>query len=357
MDNKKSDFVPALEHFWNGWGSGRKSLMLVACGSAASWITKKVFRNKGGLYNRVTRQIRLRPFTLAECREFFEGRGIAMNGHDIMESHMIFGGIPYYLNMMNRKYSLALNVDALCFAEDAPLRHEYSRLFDSLFRHPEKYMEVCEAINARKAGLSRESIADKVGFGNGGNLTRILNELEESGFIRKYRPFGKARNGALYQLADPFIGFHLDFIRREDSENFWSSFTDNARHRAWSGYAFEQVCLAHIAQIKKALGISGVLSGVSAWRGGAEGGGAQIDLVIDRNDNVINLCEMKYSGGEYAVGNKDDRELRNKAAAFARETGTRKDLYLTLVTTYGLKPGKYASVFQSQVVMDDLLSD
>jgi hypothetical protein len=357
MDNKKSDFVPALEHFWNGWGSGQKNLMLVTCGSAASWITKKVFRNKGGLYNRVTRQIRLRPFTLAECKEYFEHRKIAMNGHDIIESYMIFGGIPYYLNMLNRKYSLALNVDALCFAEDAPLKHEFSRLFESLFDHPEKYIEVCSVINARKSGLPRERIAGAVRFGNGGNLTRILNELEESGFIRRYKPFGKARNGALYQLTDPFVAFHLDFITKENSENYWSSFTDNARHRAWSGYAFEQVCLSHITVLKKALGISGVLSDISAWRSGAEKDGAQIDLIIDRNDNVINLCEMKYSGGEYAVDGKDDRTLRNKVGAFARETGTRKALHLTLVTTYGLKPGKYASVFQSQVVMDDLFAD
>ncbi|MDR0875554.1 MAG: ATP-binding protein [Clostridiales Family XIII bacterium] len=358
MDNKKSNFIPAFEHFWNGWASGEKNLTLIVCGSAASWITKKIFQNKGGLYNRVTRQILLQPFTLDECREYYDSKGLILNAHDMIESYMIFGGIPYYLRMMDKKYSLALNVDALCFANAAPLKNEFGQLFKTLFAKPEKYTEVIEAINTKKKGLMREDIAALVGFSDGGNLTRILNELEESGFIRKYKPFGKKKNGALYQLSDPFTAFHLNFLQNIDSENYWSSFTDHAAHRAWSGYAFEQVCLAHITKIKDALGISGVMTKVSAWRSKEQDGdekGAQIDLVLDRNDNVINLCEMKYANETFVVDKKTDLDLRNKAAVFKRETKTKKAIHLTLVTTYGVKPGMYANTFQSEITMEDLL--
>jgi len=356
MDNRKSDFVPALEHFWNGWAAAQKNIMLILCGSAASWITKKVFQNTGGLYNRTTRQIRLLPFTLAESHALAQSRGLLMNLHDLVESYMVFGGIPYYLRLLDRSRSLAQNVDELCFAEAAPLRGEFERLFGSLFSTPERHVEVVEAIAQQRQGVDRERIAARIGFGNGGNLTRVLAELEASGFIRRYQPFGRAKNGGLYQLTDPFTAFHLDFIRRIDNPRYWSSFTDNARHRAWSGYAFEQVCLAHTDQIRRALGVGSVLSDVSAWRSRDRSApGGQVDLVIDRNDQVINLCEMKYAAEPYGVDKAEDLALRNKVAAFRAETRTRKALHLTLVTTYGLRPGRYDSVFQSVVTAEDLL--
>ena len=354
MDNKKSDFVPAFEHFWNGWASGQKNIMLIACGSATSWITKKIFRNKGGLYNRTTRQIALKPFTLAECLEYYTSRGIIMNTQDIIESYMIFGGIPYYLRMLEKRYSLALNVDRICFGDAAPLRYEFDRLMDTLFANPAKHVQVLHMLHAKKKGLAREIIANLIDFGNGGNLTRILLELEECGFIRKYKPFGKGKNGALYHLSDPFIAFHLTFIRKADSENFWSSYTDNAGHRAWSGYAFEQVCLAHIKQIKKALGISGVHTDVSSWISRGDEKGAQIDLVIDRADRVINLCEIKFAKGPFEIDRTYDLALRGRIEVFRNETKTRKALHLTMITTYGVKPGKYAGLVRSEVNMDEL---
>jgi len=355
MDNKKSDFVPAFENFWNGWASGRKNIMLIVCGSAASWITKKIFRNKGGLYNRTTRQIELKPFTLAECREYYNSRGIAMNTQDLIESYMIFGGIPYYLRMIEKRYSLALNVDRICFAESAPLRYEFDRLMDTLFTNPAKYIKVIEALHTKKKGLPREVISNLVDFGNGGNLTRILLELEECGFIRRYKPFGKGKNGALYHLSDPFTAFHLTFMRKTNSENYWSSYTDNAGHRAWSGYAFEQVCFAHIKQIKEALGISGVHTDISSWQSRGDQKGAQIDLVIERGDRVVNLCEIKFFKGPFEIDRACDLELRGKIEAFRRETKTRNALHLTMITTYGVKPGKYSGLVQSEVNMDELI--
>ena len=355
MDNKKSDFVPAFENFWNGWASGQKNIMLMVCGSATSWITKKIFRSKGGLYNRTTRQISLKPFTLAECREYFHDKGIAMNTQDMIESYMIFGGIPYYLHFFEKRYSLALNVDRICFEESAPLRHEFDRLMDTLFAQPAKYVEVLKVLHTKKQGLTRERIAGLIDFGNGGNLTRILLELEECGFIRRYKPFGKQKHGALYHLADSFIAFHLEFIRKTNSENYWSSYIDNAGHKAWSGYAFEQVCLLHISRLKEALGISGVRTDVSSWICRGDGNGAQIDLIIDRGDGVINLCEIKFSKGPFEIDRAYDRVLRGKIEAFRSETKTRKALHLTMITTYGVKQGKYAGIVQSEISMDELI--
>ena len=355
MDNKKSDFVPAFESFWNGWASGQKSIMLIVCGSATSWITKKIFRNKGGLYNRTTRQIALKPFTLTECSEYYSSRGVAMNTLDLIESYMIFGGIPYYLRMVEKRYSLALNVDRICFEEAAPLRHEFDRLMDTLFTNPAKYVQVLEALHTKKQGLTREVIASIIDFGNGGNLTRILLELEECGFIRKYKPFCKGKNNALYHLTDPFIAFHLTFIRNTSSDNYWSSYIDNAGHRAWSGYAFEQVCLAHINRIKEALGISGVHTDVSSWISRGVDKGAQIDLVIDRGDRVINLCEIKFAKGPFDIDRSYDLALRRKIEVFRNETKTRKALHLTMITTYGVKPGKYSGIVQSEINMDELI--
>jgi AAA+ ATPase superfamily predicted ATPase len=359
MDNRGSDFMAALEHFWNGWASGIHKLTLIVCGSATSWISKKIFHNRGGLYNRASLRMYLAPFALAECEAFFEDKGIRMNRYDMVGSYMVFGGIPYYLDNFDGRYSLAQNIDRLCFGDNALLRDEYDEVFESLFTRSEKHAEVVGALSFRKKGLSREEIKARISFPDGGNLTRILRELELCGFIREYSPFGRKRKGALYQLSDSFTLFYLTWMkgRQQGSEGFWSSMLGSGAYNAWSGYAFEQVCLAHIPQIKKALGIAGVLTSCSAWSSSApEEKGVQIDLVIERADNIINLCEMKYRNDEYLVSKDEDLGFRNKRGTFVRETRTRKAVHLTLVTTYGLKQAKYSSVFQSEVRMDDLFA-
>jgi len=357
MDNKNSEFITALEGFWNGRASAIKNLCFIVCGSAASWITKKILHNRGGLYNRATLRIWLKPFTLAECEEFFAVKGVRMTRYDIIGSYMIFGGIPYYLDNFDGSYSLTQNVDKLCFGERALLADEYDTVFKSLFNNPEKHMEVITALSTRKKGLIREAIKEQLSFPDGGNLSRILKELELSGFIREYDPFGKKRKGSMFQLCDSFTLFYHTWMRgrRQGHEGFWSSMLGSGAYNAWSGYAFEQVCLAHIPQIMQTLSIAGVLTSCSAWNNADhDGDGAQIDLIIDRADNVINLCEMKYCNDEYAVDKKEDLALRNKRGTFERETRTRKAVHFTLVTTYGLKRGGYSSIFQSQVCMDDL---
>ena len=355
MDNRKSEFVSAFEHFWNGWASGVKGFTLIACGSATAWITKRIFRNAGGLFGRVTRQIRLVPFTLAECRDYLAAAGVVWNLRDVIECFMVFGGIPYYLHLLDRRRSLAQNVDALLLDEAGPLRTEFDTLFGTLFQNASGHVEVVKALAHRTIGLTRTDLADQVELRDGGNLTRILSELEQSGFIRTYLPYGRAKNGGLIQLIDPFTAFHLRFVENRRPGRSWAASIDSAEHRAWSGLAFEQACLAHVPQITRALGISGVAHDVSSWRS-RDTPGAQIDLVLARSDHIVNLCEMKYVNGEFAVDKRTDLDLRRKAAVFTRETKTRDAVHLTLVTTYGLAATAYSSVFQSTVTMDDLFA-
>ncbi|MDR0854257.1 MAG: AAA family ATPase [Clostridiales Family XIII bacterium] len=356
MDTHRSGFLSGLESFWNGWGSGRSDLLLIACGSATSWITNKLFRNLGGLYNRVTKRMHLAPFTLSECEEFYKSNGVVYSRQQIVESYMIFGGIPYYMNQVERHLSLSQNVDRLCFKTGGQLTDEYDTLYSSLYEYPEKHMRIVNALGDKAMGLTRSEIIDATGLTNSGALTKTLTELEDCGFIRKYYGYGKKSRDAVYQLIDFFSLFYLKYMRDKNhiDEDFWVTNLQSGQMNAWSGYAFEQVCLCHIHQIKKALGISGISSSVYSWRSKVANPGAQVDLVIDRRDGVINLCEMKYSNKEYTITKKYDGELRNKQSAFYSETKTRKTLHNTFVTTYGLNHNEYWGSIQSEVTMDDL---
>jgi hypothetical protein len=356
MDTHRSGFISGLESFWNGWGSGRSDLLLIACGSATSWITNKLFRNLGGLYNRVTKRMYLSPFTLSECEEFYRSKGIVYSRQQIVESYMILGGIPYYMNQMERHLSLSQNIDRLCFRTGGALTDEYDALYSSLYEYPEKHMHIVTTLSKKTMGLTRSQIIEASGLTNSGALTKTLTELEDCGFIRKYCGYGKKNRDAVYQLIDFFSLFYLNFMqdKKHMDEDFWVTNLQSGRINAWSGYAFEQVCLYHIYQIKKTLGISGISASVYSWRSKMTDPGAQIDLVIDRRDGIINLCEMKYSNKEYSITKKYDMDLRNKQSAFYSETKTRKTLYTTFITTYGLNHNAYWGNIQSEVTMDDL---
>ncbi|MDR2609938.1 MAG: AAA family ATPase [Clostridiales Family XIII bacterium] len=360
MATVNSDFLPALDYFWNRWASSRHDVLLIICGSATSWIIDKIVDNRGGLHNRLTRQIALSPFTLSECEEYYRDTGIVMTRYQMVEAYMIFGGIPYYMSLMNPGYDLFQNVDMMYFNENALLRNEYDNLYNSLFRDAKNHILVVEALASKGIGMTREDIIRATGLTNGGSLTRILRQLEQSGFIRVYLAFGNKEKDKLYQLIDAFTLFHLRFNkgRKQWTEDYWIKYSATPAHNTWSGYAFEKVCLLHLPQIKRKLGISGVLTGAYAWRSGKqESGGAQIDLVIDRNDHVINLCEMKFFRGEYDIDKKEDAALRNRRAAFESGTKTRKAVRTTIVTTFGLKRTAYASEYNSVVLLDDLFED
>ena len=356
MDTPRSGFVQALEYFWNAYASAQKDMLLIVCSSASSWIMNKLIKNHGGLHNRITQQIHLYPFSLGECEAYFQSANILLNRHQIVESYMIFGGVPYYLSLMQKKFDLTQNIDYLCFAKKGMLRNEFENLYASLFRNAENHVSIVKCLSKKAKGMTRDEIIKNTSLANGGGITETLNELEQCGFIRKYRAFGKKERQSLYQLIDFFTLFYFNYMSDNpyNDEHFWTHFIENAGHRAWSGYAFEQVCLAHLPQIKQKLGIAGVLTNTASWQSAEAGNGAQIDLLIERNDKIINLCEMKYAQESYVIDKKTDEALRNKRAAFKRESKTRKAVHLTMITTYGIKHNEYWGNIQSEVTMDDL---
>jgi len=356
MDTPRSGFIPAFEHFWNGWGSGRNNLMLIVCGSATSWIGDKILNNKGGLYNRTTFEINLRPFTLKECEEFYKQRQIEMDRYDQLQAYMIMGGIPYYMSLFKKDRSLAQNIDELCFAKNAKLKLEFDRLFNSLFTNPEDNKKVIRVLGKKRDGMTRNEISEKTGMLSGGGLTNLLKALKASDFITTYTSYKGSKHDTCYKLIDSYCLFYLYFMEngKTTNEHFWQDNLPSASLNAWRGYTFENTCFSHIEQIKDALGIRGVQTEMAPWRSKEKYDGAQIDMVIDRADRVINICEMKFCGDDFSITKKYGKELRRKLELFSSETKNRKSLHLTIVTTYGLRRNEYSGKVQNVIPMDDL---
>ncbi|MCL2164192.1 MAG: ATP-binding protein [Oscillospiraceae bacterium] len=356
IDARESDFMPAFDFFWNSWASAAPEILFIGCGSATSWITKKLFQNRGGLHNRITGRIYLAPFSLGECEEFFKNRNIEITRYQTAECYMIFGGIPFYLNLFHSDISFSQNVDRLCFADKAPLRYEFEELYRSLFKNPSRHIAIVEALSKRRAGMSREELSKASNFPPNGHLTETLNELEQCDFIEKYTDFTKRKNGSYYYLKDPFSMFYLEYMKNNNTQDeyFWTNYMEDGGHRAWSGYAFEQLCRTHVKQMKEKLGILGVSTYTSSWRSKDATPGAQIDLLINRRDGVINLCEMKYSKHPYVINKAEAAELERKKSVFLLETGAKSVIHITMVTTWGLEKKGYFSIAQAEVVLDDL---
>jgi AAA+ ATPase superfamily predicted ATPase len=362
FDTPRSNFISAIELFWNQWASDQ-NLMLVVCGSATSWMVNKLLGDKGGLHNRVTHSIYLAPFSLGETEAFLQENRIVFNRHQIVECYMMLGGTPYYLNMLQPKLSLAQNINNLFFVENGELRREFDFLFRSLFRDSKIYRKIVDQLSKKTKGMTRQEIIQECGITDNGKLSEILENLCNCDFIRRYSSFNKKQREAIYQLTDLFSLFHLRYIKDSNGmdERFWTDAIDSPSHRAWCGYAFEQVCLHHIRQIKWALGIDGVQTSVCSWAtlptmdaDGKKHEGAQIDLVIDRRDQTINLCEMKFCMRPFEITPAYLEHIISRRELFREVTGTNKALHLTFVTTYGLVKNAQYGMIQSEVTMDDL---
>ena len=361
MDTPKSHFVSALEHFWNGWAVARRDVVLVVCGSATSWIVDKMINDYGGLHNRLTRRIRLAPFTLRESEEMAAAKGLALSRRQILELYMALGGVPFYWDLPEKGESAAQAMDRIFFSPDAPLGGEFDRLYASLFRHPEAHLAAVRALGTKKSGMTRDELLAATGRPDNGRFSKTLDELEACGFVRRYGLPGRKEREAVWQLVDNYTLFHFQFeaANRKGNPRFWTDSLESSTHRAWSGIAFERVCLEHTEQIRRALGIGGVDTGAYALRAPAAAAGrpgAQIDLVLDRADGVVNLCEMKFAKEEIELGADDERALRAKIDACRRVFGPRRSIHVTMVTTYGVRPGKHADVVHSQVTADDLFA-
>ncbi|MBQ3343810.1 MAG: AAA family ATPase [Kiritimatiellae bacterium] len=352
MGRSDRNFISAVENFWNGWASARKDVLLVVCGSATSWVLDKIVHNRDGLHNRVTYRIRLDPFTLRECEEYAHSRGLEYTRDQLAECYMILGGIPMYWRYLERGKSVAQNIDEMFFSGSEKLENEFDELYASLFEHPEPYLAIVTAMARRKCGMTREEVSNLSGLENSGALSRYLKVLEQCGFIRKFTEIGKKTKCAVFQLMDSFTLFYFRFIEANKSNDphFWSAMSDSRVHSTWAGLAFERLCLQHIDGIKRALGISGVLANVHSWRNA----NAQIDLLIDRRDGIINICEMKYWAGPYVMTAEDDVSLMNKKSEFKAATKTRKAVHVTMVTSFGVKQNAYSGKVQSFATLDDL---
>ncbi len=361
MDTPRSNFIRALDHFWNGWATSRKDILLVVCGSATSWIIDKVIMNYGGLHNRLTRQIFLRPFTLKECEDYCISEKLNYTRRQILEAYMILGGIPFYWSFLQRGNSLAQNIDQLFFSAHGELRYEFDALYASLFRSPEAHIAIISALAKKKSGMLREEILAATGLNDNNVFVRVMSELEQCGFIRRFTCLGKKVKDATFQLIDNYTLFYFNFIKENSGQDphFWSAQLNSPLHNAWSGLAFERVCLQHIDQIKQALGVAAVISNDYSWTYKPKDEnerGVQIDLLIDRNDQVINLCEMKYANDVYVISNEEDARLRRRVSTFLRESKTKKSVFLTMITTYGLSKGSFSDDVPCQLTMDDLFT-
>lgn len=360
FDTPKSRFFRALDLFWNGWGDSQNNLLFIVCGSATTWMTNKLLGDKGGLHNRVTRKIYLAPFNLLDTEKMLQSIGVKWNRHQITECYMVVGGTPFYLSKMNKSQSVAQNIDRLFFHHSGELKNEYDFLFRSLFKDSTVYRKVVELIATNSMGMTREEIADSLNLSKGGNLTEVLDNLKSCDFIREYRAFGNKRKGSLFQLTDLFTLFYLKQVRGNSIEDgdYWATHIDSPSHRSWSGYAFEQVCLHHIRQIKAAIGISGVATEVSSWLGMENGKKVgQIDLVIDRHDETINLCEMKYSAKKFEIKPSYMDKMIERREAFREITKTRKALHLTMVTVNGVVHNAQWNDIQNEVTAEQLFKE
>lgn len=360
IDSQRSTFVSALENFWNAWANRRYDIVLIASGSATSWMADKLIDNPGGLHNRITRRLFLEPFTLNETELYFKSQDSPLTRYDILQCYMFTGGIPFYLSLMDPKASVAQNVDKLFFDKNAPLRTEFDELYSALFTYADSYITVIELLYNHKYGLTKQEIAKAAKY-NGKFLTTVLNNLEQCDFIDKYELFGK-KNTLVYKLVDFYTLFYFKFIagRHDKDTEWWSHNLDNPGVKSWMGLTFELICMRHHKQIKKALGISGIGTSVSTWKclpdPDNEIPGAQIDMLIERSDRVIHLCEMKFCEEEYSITNDYEMKLRRRMGIFKERTKTKEAVVHTFVTTFGVGNGKHRSIVHSEVTMDDLFN-
>ncbi len=357
LDTPRSDFIMALEHFWNSWASSRKDILLIACGSAASWMINKLINNHGGLHNRVTQRIKMYPFTLGEVKLMLRANNVILDHYQILQLYMVMGGIPFYIQAIEPGKSAPQIIEELCFRKDALLAIEFPNLFKSLFKNAQNHEKIVYALASKTKGMTRKEIIATTKLPSGGSITKILNELEESGFITGYHQYQQKTKDTYYRLSDFYSAFYLKFIEknRTYAPGTWINRIDHPAQRAWSGFAFEQVVLVHQQQVRKALAIGGVYAVDASWKSKKSNPGAQIDLLIDRRDQVVNLCELKYSLDPFTITKAYADNLRNKIGVFRAETKTRKSLFLTMITTFGLVQNEHAlSLVQSSITMDAL---
>jgi len=354
MDTQKSEFLKAIDLFWNSWGCMQSNLLFIVCGSAASWMVKNIIRDKGGLHNRLTCQLHLAPFTLSEAKSYLHSQGLRWSDETVAECYMIMGGIPYYLHLLDRSMSLAQNVDRLFFAPNALLKDEFDTLYKSLFKKSEEYVKIIAALSKRRSGYTRDDIVKATGLSNGGGLTRRLEELEQCNFIRRYNPV--KGNTTIYQLVDFYSLFYFLFLdgKRRFDRDAWLHLQATPRYNTWLGLSFERLCFAHIHAILKGLGITGTATNTYALLTPD----AQMDMVIERADKVTSLCEMKYSSRPYAMTAEEAKKIRHREDEIAACFPTQKQVLISLVTNRSPKKNEhYNGIISRNLTLENLFDE
>ncbi len=360
FDTPKAGFVRALGHFWNSWAQTHKEVMLIVCGSATSWMIKNIIDNHGGLHNRITHEMHLHPFNLHETELMLHSRNVLWDRLSIMQIYMALGGIPYYLEMLQPTDSVASALDRLFFGNDAMMSDEYDRLFKSLFKDPTPYMDILRVLARAKQGITRDEILTQTKMTDNGHFSEYMMNLVKCDFIRYYYVKSKKikKNDGLYQLTDMFVIFYNTFVTQPvTDEHYWSMHINTPQINNWNGLSFERVCMLHIPQIKQALGIDRIGVEYYSWRSKNSTEKAQIDLLLERADRIINLCEIKYSIKEYTIDKDEDLKLRNRQGTFVEETGTRYAVIPILISTFGMKTNMYSGGIYQQITMDDLFKE
>ncbi len=365
MATKRSGLLQSLDHYWNLHWSKMSHLIFITCGSAASWMLDKLIYAKGGLHKRITQKILLEPFTLIETRDFFVSRSIHLNHKQILDLYLAIGGIPFYLKAVQKGLSAAQIIDQLCFDKNGLLYDEFNNLFNSLFTQAVENLAIVKAIVKNGNSLSREGIIAATGVASGGTLNARLRELEVSGFIKGFIPYGKKSRNQFFQVIDEFTLFHLQWIAPilKDKgfleEHYWQRRVKTPAASSWLGQAFENVCLKHVTQIRLALNLQNNSCKIGNWqyipKKGSKEEGAQIDLLFDRDDGIINLCEIKYSEHSFSIDKTYAKQLVQKITVFEKHFPTKKLIFLCLIVPEGLKKSIWSEDLITQVVTLDNL--
>lgn len=359
IDRVHSNFVSAFEGFWNGWAMSRNDVVLIATGSATSWMRDKLVENKGGLHSRITSQLHISPFTLGETEQYLNQQGMNWDRYQVLQTYMVLGGVPFYYSLLDRTLSLAQNIDKLFFNKDGKLRFEFDELYNALFRYADRYIDVVKLLSSKRYGMTYKDLASALKV-EGGQLTKILKNLERCDFVERWPQYGNKKREEVFRLTDFFTLFYYKFIhaRNNREDDWWTKNSDSQTVYSWMGISFEMVCLRHYKNIKDALGLRVVSTEISTWHTNAndkEGTpGAQIDMIIDRADRIIHLCEIKFANAKFAISKDYEEKLRDRMQLFQFMTKNKKSIVNTFITTYGVANGMNRNIVHSEVTMDDL---
>ena len=353
---KRSDFLVAFEDFWNRRGTLDGDLVFIICGSATSWVIKNVIKNTGNMFQRVTRKICIEPFTLKETELFFHDREFDWSREQIAECQMIFGGLPFFFDLMNPSQSLAQNVNRLLFDKDALFREETGRLLEATLSESPLYEKILSKLAFAKYGIKKSALQEEIGASNG-SYGRAIQDLVDCGYVIEYKKKYEERNPLYVQLMDPFLLFHYHYLSRESSINSYEDLiSDTGKYDNWRGQAFEILCFKNTDSIKSVLGIRGVRTECYPWYNSDDQkkDRVQIDMVIERADRITNLCEMKYTNKPFSIDASYEQQLLKKRDVFKEKTGTSDALKIILISAKGLTGTAYTSLISEVITLEDL---